>query len=91
VEWRRCGGNSNVSATGNEVTAISGFNNPIISGGGSLVYPSIHSPAYEPGVQGWTINADGSAEFNDLAVRGSFNGLDYVINSAGIFFYSSEV
>jgi hypothetical protein len=70
---------------------VSGFSNPIISGGGSLVYPSIHSPAYESGVQGWTINADGSAEFNDLAIRGSFNGLDYVINSAGIFFYNSEV
>lgn len=70
---------------------MSGFNNPIISGGGSLVYPSIHSPGYESGVQGWTVNADGSAEFNSLTLRGTFNGLDYVINSAGIFFYSSEV
>jgi hypothetical protein len=70
---------------------VSGFNNPIISGGGSLVYPSIHSPGYESGVQGWTVNANGSAEFNDLTIRGTFNGLDYLINSAGIFCYSSEV
>lgn len=43
-----------------------GFNNPIIGGGGALVYPSIHSPDYVPGVSGWSINKDGSAEFNSI-------------------------
>ncbi|HEY1699197.1 MAG TPA: hypothetical protein VGG75_05700 [Trebonia sp.] len=64
------------------------FSNPIIGGGGALVYPSIHSPDYAAGSAGWSINKDGSAEFNDLELRGTFQGTDYVINSAGAFFYS---
>lgn len=64
-----------------------GFSNPIISGGGGLVYPSIHSPDYAAGSAGWTINKDGSAEFNNVDVRGSFTGTDYLIDSDGIFFY----
>jgi hypothetical protein len=47
-----------------------GFNNPIIGGGGALVYPSIHSPDYVPNVSGWAINKDGSAEFNDVIILG---------------------
>ncbi len=48
-----------------------GFANPITGGGGALVRPSIHSPNYAAGAAGWTINADGSAEFNNLTSRGS--------------------
>ena len=65
-----------------------GFNNPIIGGGGALVYPSIHSPDYVAGSTGWTVNKDGSAEFNSLTIRGTFNGHDFVINADGVFFYS---
>lgn len=65
-----------------------GFNNPIVGGGGSLAYPSIHSPNFETGVQGWSIDKNGNAEFDNLTFRGTFNGDDWVINSAGIFFYS---
>lgn len=65
-----------------------GFNNPIVGGGGALVYPSIHSPDYVPGVSGWSINKDGSAEFDDLTIRGTFEGTDFEISSAGIFIYS---
>jgi hypothetical protein len=46
-----------------------GFNNPVIGGGGSLVYPSIHSPGFVSGLSGWTINKDGSAEFNNVIIR----------------------
>lgn len=46
-----------------------GFRNPIIGGGGALVYPSIHSPNFVHGSAGWTINKDGSAEFNNLTIR----------------------
>lgn len=67
---------------------MSGFSNPIIGGGGVLVYPSIHSPDYVPGQSGWAIFKDGSAEFNNMIIRGTFNGIDYEINSDGIFFYS---
>ena len=45
-----------------------GFNNPLVGDGGGLVYPSIHSPNYVPGVSGWTINKDGSAEFRSIVV-----------------------
>lgn len=64
-----------------------GFNNPIVGGGGALVYPSIHSPDFEHLIQGWTINKDGSAEFENLTLRGTFNGNDYIINSFGLFIY----
>lgn len=45
-----------------------GFNNPLVSDGGGLAYPSVHSPNYVPGVSGWTINKDGSAEFRSIVV-----------------------
>lgn len=42
-----------------------------VVGGTILVRPAIQSPEYQPGVQGWSINADGTAEFSDLTVRSS--------------------
>lgn len=48
-----------------------GFSNPLVGGGGSLVYPSIHSPNFVTGIAGWTINKDGSAELNNVTVRGT--------------------
>lgn len=59
---------------------------PIV-GGQALRIPSIHSPDFVHLVSGWTINKDGSAEFNNLTVRGTFMGTDFEINSAGAFFY----
>lgn len=50
----------------------SGFRNPIIGGGGALVYPSIHSPNYVPGVTGWQLKKDGTGELNiTVTIRGS--------------------
>lgn len=46
------------------------FGNPIL-GGTALVRPSINSPTYAAGSAGWSINADGSAEFNNATMRGS--------------------
>lgn len=46
------------------------FGNPILGGSGSLVRQSIHSPDYVAGVSGWTINKDGTAEFNATTIRG---------------------
>jgi hypothetical protein len=46
------------------------FGNPIVGGAGSLVRQSIHSPDYVPGVSGWSINKDGTAEFNSTLIRG---------------------
>lgn len=39
--------------------------------GTTLVYPAIQSPNYVAGSTGWTINQDGSAEFNNITARGN--------------------
>lgn len=36
--------------------------------GGVLVYPAIRSPNFIHGVQGWSINVDGSAEFHSVII-----------------------
>lgn len=64
-----------------------GFNNPIV-GGTALRIPAIQSPDFQSGVSGWIIRIDGSAEFNNLVVRGEFRGSTFIINSDGLFFYS---
>lgn len=43
-----------------------------------LVRPALQSPDYETGVAGWSINADGSAEFNNITIRGG-DGVPAVI------------
>lgn len=50
--------------------------------------PAIQSPNYVHGSTGWTVNADGSAEFNNLQIRGTFNGNDFILSSTGFFLYS---
>lgn len=64
------------------------FENPIVAGL-KLLIRAIQSPDYDQGVSGWTINKDGSAEFNNLTIRGTFLGTDFEITSAGVFFYSA--
>lgn len=57
---------------------MSGFANQIIGGLSKLIRPAIQSPNYAPSSAGWTINQDGSAEFNDATFRGTV-----VISSGG--------
>lgn len=45
------------------------FNNPVV-GGLTLIRDSIRSSNYTPGASGWSINRDGSAEFNNITIRG---------------------
>lgn len=59
-----------------------------LTGAYTLSGEFMESPNYVPGVSGWGIFGDGSAEFNNLTIRGTFNGTDFVINTAGIFFYN---
>jgi len=47
-----------------------GFSNSVV-GGITLVRPAIRSPNFVTGSTGWTINQDGSAEFNNAVIRGS--------------------
>jgi hypothetical protein len=63
------------------------FSNPVV-GGTTLVRPAVRSPNYIAGSQGWSVNQDGSAEFNDLTLRGTFVGTDWIQNDNGLFFYS---
>lgn len=46
------------------------FNDPVASGN-VLVRPAVQSPDYVPGVSGWAIKRDGTAEFNGITIRGS--------------------
>lgn len=72
----------------------SGFSNPIIGGGGDLVYPAIMSPNFSlAGQTGWAILKNGNAYFFNIVAQGtitatSFIGTDFLINSAGAFFYT---
>lgn len=45
------------------------FRNPL-TGGGALLQRAIMSPNYLKNVSGWTVNQDGSAEFNNISIRG---------------------
>lgn len=69
---------------------MSGFADAVVGGDGTLIRKAIKSPDYVAGTAGWSINKDGSAEFNNLAIRGTFNGTDYELNSNGAFFYSAS-
>lgn len=43
----------------------------VVAGGVYLVREALRSPNYVMGTTGWTINYDGSAEFNNVTVRGT--------------------
>lgn len=47
-----------------------GFANPVVAGT-ALIIPAINSPNYITGVQGWSINQDGTAEFSSGVFRGA--------------------
>jgi len=44
------------------------FSHDIAGGQGNLVVPAVKSPNYVHGVSGWSINKDGSAEFQDVVL-----------------------
>lgn len=61
------------------------FQNVVVAGT-KLVRDAIQSPNYVTGVSGWTVNQDGSVEFNDGVFRGSLiaGGGNVLISSSGI-------
>lgn len=59
------------------------FSNPITGGQGALIRPAIKSPNYVPNVSGWSINRDGSAEFNNVVVRGNITAGTITAGSIG--------
>lgn len=70
-----------------------GFANNILGGMAALIRAAIKSPNYVQGSAGWSVNKDGSAEFNNVTIRGTvtsgtFQGTQFIINSSGAFYYS---
>jgi hypothetical protein len=64
------------------------WGNPVV-GGTVLRRAAIQSPNYVLNVTGWAIRQDGTAQFTGVVlVGGSFTGTNFIINSAGTFFYS---
>lgn len=60
------------------------FSNPVVGGeNGELIRSSIRSPNYVPGVSGWTINRDGSAEFNNVTIRFEIGAGSIVVGQPG--------
>lgn len=57
---------------------MTSFANSVV-GGVTLVRPAIQSPNFVIGSTGWIIRADGSAEFNNVTVRGNL-----IVGPAGI-------
>jgi len=64
---------------------VSGFNDSIVGGIGTLIRQYIQSSNYVPGVSGWTINKDGSAEFNSA----TFRGVIIITNTGQLFIYAA--
>lgn len=48
-----------------------GFANSIIGGAAALIRAAIKSPNYVAGVSGWSINKDGTAEFQNITAHGN--------------------
>lgn len=68
-----------------------GFRNSILAGL-TLIREAIRSQNYQPGVDGWAINADGTAEFSDLTVRSSNGSGDTIeLVNGEVLVYDSGV
>jgi hypothetical protein len=70
------------------VPGSAGMFRGLTQGLGSLALSAIFSPNFIHGISGWTINQDGSAEFNNLTIRGTFLGFNFILNASGLFLYS---
>lgn len=66
----------------------------LTEGMGTLVIPNVRSQNYIPGVSGWAIFSNGTAEFNSVTIRGATlsstltAGNTVIINQDGIFVYN---
>lgn len=61
-----------------------GFADPIAAGNpAALIVAALQSPNYAAGVAGWTVNLDGSVEFNNAVLRGGAQSPNYVPGVSG--------
>lgn len=66
-----------------------GFANTIVGGAAALIRAAIKSPNFVTGTAGWQVSKDGTAEFNNLTVRGTFTAPGFTLDSSGLFLYSN--
>lgn len=69
---------------------MAGFSDPIVGGIGNLIRQYIRSPNFVTGVSGWTINKDGSAEFNNLIIRGTIELAPIAGGTAGSIWWNDS-
>lgn len=63
---------------------MSGFDDPIIGGGGNLIRPSVQSPNFSLANQtGWAILRDGSAYFFNVTATGVVTANSVIIDGSG--------
>lgn len=60
------------------------FEDPVVTNNGELIKETIHSPDYIANTQGWSINRDGSAEFNNVTIRFDLATGSIVVGPAGM-------
>lgn len=66
---------------------MTGFTHAIAGGNGKLAVTVFQSPNYIPGISGWAVFKDGSAEFNDVTIRNGeiISGKDLLYNTSPAF------
>lgn len=60
-----------------------GFRNAVVAGV-TLIRDAIQSQNYQAGVQGWSINSNGSAEFSNVVIRGAGSADPIVVGPSGL-------
>lgn len=70
------------------------FNNPILAGE-TLVRTGMKSENFQSGLQGWRVDRNGDAEFNDVYIRGSTSGdsaaYDVVFVNESLYYQGEEL
>jgi hypothetical protein len=68
MDRRRRGDDRAPYGAGYEDGGVVEFSKTATAGNGSLLVPAIQSPNFVHGVSGWSVNKDGSAEFQDVVL-----------------------
>lgn len=66
------------------------FDNPL-NAGQTLILGSLHSPNYVAGVSGWSINKDGTAQFNSVTIIGNRITINNTSNNGQIIIQNNAI
>lgn len=70
---------------------MSGFANSVVGGAANLVRQAIQSVPFVSGSQGWRVQRNGNAEFNNATIRGAIVGPNWSIGNSGEFRYGGSI